>query len=98
MKKDQVDLDNGFVWIPDSKTPNGVAEVPLTEVAVKAFRAQFVLAGNSPWLFPSDENPTGHQKTLKTVCHPAEGKGPIFPDLRPPLHVRDPPERGRRGG
>jgi len=29
MKKDQVDLDNSVVWIPDSKTPNGVAEVPL---------------------------------------------------------------------
>ena len=39
MKKDQVDLDNAFVWIPDSKTPNRVAEVPFTEVAVKAFRA-----------------------------------------------------------
>jgi integrase len=30
MKKDQLDLENGTVWIPDSKTPNGVAEVPLT--------------------------------------------------------------------
>ena len=26
MKKDQVDLENAFVWIPDSKTPNGVAK------------------------------------------------------------------------
>ena len=69
MKKDQVDLDNAVVWIPDSKTPNGVADVPLTELAVEAFRAQFALAVKSPWLFPSDENPTGHQKTLKTVWH-----------------------------
>lgn len=38
MKRDQVDLENAVVWIPDSKTPNGVAEVPLTEIAVKAFR------------------------------------------------------------
>ena len=30
MKKDQVDLENAVVWIPDSKTPNGIAEVPLT--------------------------------------------------------------------
>jgi hypothetical protein len=28
MKKDQVDLANAVVWIPDSKTPNGIAEVP----------------------------------------------------------------------
>ena len=71
MKKDQVDLENAVVWIPDSKTPNGVAEVPLTELAVEAFRDQFALAGNSSWLFPCDENPTGHQKTLKTVWHAA---------------------------
>src|ERR1700745_3520162 len=28
MKKDQLDLPNACVWIPDSKTPNGIAEVP----------------------------------------------------------------------
>lgn len=27
MKKGQLDLENRTVWIPDSKTPNGVAEV-----------------------------------------------------------------------
>jgi len=32
MKKDQVNLENAVVWIPDSKTENGVAEVPLTEL------------------------------------------------------------------
>jgi hypothetical protein len=31
---------NGTVWIPDSKTVNGVAEVPLTDIAVEAFRRQ----------------------------------------------------------
>ena len=30
-----MDLPNGLVWIPDSKTASGVAEVPLTDVAVK---------------------------------------------------------------
>jgi hypothetical protein len=28
MKKDQGNLPNAVVWIPDSKTPNGTAEVP----------------------------------------------------------------------
>ena len=63
MKKDQVDLENAVVWIPDSKTPNGIAEVPLTDIAVEAFRDQIGIAGPGPWLFPSDENPSGHQKT-----------------------------------
>jgi len=67
MKKEQVDLENAFAWIPDSKTPNGIAEVPLTDLAREAFRAQIRIAGPWIWLFPSDENPTGHQKNLKTV-------------------------------
>jgi len=67
MKKEQVDLENAMVWIPDSKTPNGIAEVPLTELALEAFRDQIQISGLGPWLFPSGENPTGHQKTLKTV-------------------------------
>jgi integrase len=69
MKKDQVDLDNAVVWIPDSKTPNGVAEVPLTPLGVQAFRDQVRIAGSGPFLFPSDKNESGHQTTLKTVWH-----------------------------
>ena len=69
MKKEQLDLENAVVWIPDSKTPNGVAEVPLTPLAVEAFRNQLRLSPFSPYLFPSDENSSGHQKTLKTVWH-----------------------------
>jgi integrase len=67
MKKDQVDLENRTVWIPDSKTSNGIAEVPLSEIAMKAFESQIAIAGSSPYLFPSDENPNGYQMTLKTV-------------------------------
>ncbi len=69
MKREQVDLDNAVVWIPDSKIPNGITEVPLTSLVSEAFRDQIELAGKSEWLFPSDENPDGHQKTLKTVWH-----------------------------
>jgi integrase len=69
MKKEQLDLGNGTVWIPDSKTPNGVAEVPLTEIAVEAFRSQLAISGPGDYLFPSDENTDGYQKTFKTVWH-----------------------------
>jgi integrase len=69
MKKEQLDLGNGTVWIPDSKTPSGVAEVPLTEIAVEAFRSQLAFSGPSQYLFPSDENADGYQKTFKTVWH-----------------------------
>ncbi|MPZ21902.1 MAG: tyrosine-type recombinase/integrase, partial [Luteitalea sp.] len=63
---DQVDLENKVVWIPDSKTPNGVAEAPLTDLAVEAIRGQMQLAGNSEYLFPR-ENCVGHQTTFKTA-------------------------------
>jgi integrase len=67
MRKDQVDLPNAVVWIPDSKTPNGIAEAPLTLLAVEAFRDQIKIAGEGPFLFPSKLNPSGHQRILKTA-------------------------------
>ena len=67
MKKEQVDLENAVVWIPDSKTPNGIAEVPLTDLAGEAFREQIRISGSGPWLFPNDDSSTGYQKSLKTV-------------------------------
>jgi integrase len=66
MQKEHVDLENKIVWIPDSKTPNGIAELPLTDLAVEALRDQMQLAGDSAYLFPS-ENVVGHQTTFKTV-------------------------------
>jgi integrase len=66
MRQDQIDLHNRIVWIPDSKTPNGVAEVPLTPLAVEAFRDQLRIAGGATYLFPREGNDTGHQTTFKT--------------------------------
>jgi len=45
MTKEQVDLENAVVWISDSKTPNGIAEVPLTDLAREAFREQIRISG-----------------------------------------------------
>ena len=56
-----------MVFIADSKTPTGVAEVPLTDIAVEAFRSQIELAGPGPWLFPSDNNPTGPQTNSRVL-------------------------------
>jgi integrase len=67
LKKAHVDLENAVLWIADSKTPNGIGEVPLTALAVEALRKQMAIAGEGHFLFPSDLNPTGHLKTLKCV-------------------------------
>ena len=52
MKKEQVDIANQVVFIEDSKTPTGVSEVPLTDIATEAFSDQLNLAGPGQWLFP----------------------------------------------
>ena len=54
MKKDQVDLSKAVVWIPDSKTPNGTVEVPLTPLSLDAFRGQMAIALDRLFLFQSD--------------------------------------------
>lgn len=67
MRKEQLDLENAVVWIPDSKTPNRVGEVPLTEMAVEAFRSQLAISGPGVYLFPSGEEQDVPQKSFKTV-------------------------------
>jgi integrase len=94
MKKDQVDLGNAVVWIPGSKTPNGVAEVPLTPLAAQAFQDQLRIAG------PSDKNQSGHQTTLKTenrlAQDPEAREDWVFSDLRSEIDVCHPGQCWRR--
>jgi integrase len=51
MRKDQVDLVNTVVWIPESKTPNGLAEVSLTAIAVEAFCSRMEISGEGRGCF-----------------------------------------------
>jgi len=67
MKKEHVDLVNSVVWIPDSKTPNGISELPLTKFAFEAFQNQIAISGSGSFLFPRDENPTKHLRSVKTA-------------------------------
>ena len=89
MKKEHVDVANKVIFIADSKTPTGVAEVPLTDIAVEAFRNQIEVAGPGDWLFPSASNRTGHQTEFKKPGKRLSGRRcPLLPALRSPLHVR----------
>jgi hypothetical protein len=66
--------------VPDSKTPTGVAELPLTPMAVQALRDQMAIAGSGRYLFPSEESATGYQRSLRTVWRPTlrRAKIPYF--------------------
>jgi integrase len=53
MLKSQVDISNGVVHIPDSKTSSGVADMPMTLLAKRAFQEQIEATPVSDYLFPS---------------------------------------------
>jgi len=89
MRKDQVDLQNAVVWIPDSKTPNGIAEVPLTSLAIEAFKSQMAIPGEGPFLFRAIGIRAGTKraqdclaKTLRRARFPTFGSM-IFVPLTP---------------
>ena len=52
MKKSQVDLENSIIHIPDSKTPSGVGDMPMTDRARQAFQSQMEETPGSEYLFP----------------------------------------------
>lgn len=56
MKKTQVDLENAVVHIADSKTANGIGDMPMTAEARDAFRRQIEETPGSEYLFPSPKS------------------------------------------
>ena len=52
MLKGQVDLENRLVHISDSKTENGIGDMPMTDLAYTAFKDQTQDAAASDYLFP----------------------------------------------
>ena len=52
MLKSQVDVENQLVHISDSKTENGIGDMPMTEPAYAAFNEQMEAAADSDYRFP----------------------------------------------
>jgi integrase len=69
MRKDQVDLENRLVHLPDSKTPSGIADMPMTDRARQAFEDQIRGSRESEYLFPTTKPKSAkpHLTTLKTT-------------------------------
>ena len=53
MRKQQVDMQNGIVHLPGSKTVNGIADMSMTDRVRAAFVSQMKQSGDSDYLFPS---------------------------------------------
>ena len=94
MRKEQVDLENGIVHLPDSKTVNGIADMPMTDRAHQAFASQMKQSGDSDYLFPSLQ--MGSSKPHITTVHTLWGRTlqraglPHFFAIRIAPHVCDP--------
>lgn len=56
MKKTQVDLQNAIAYIADSKTANGIGDMPMTPEAHEAFQRQIEETPGSEYLFPSPKS------------------------------------------
>ncbi len=56
MKKAQVDLENRIAHIADSKTVNGIGDMPMTTAARDAFQRQIEETPGSEYLFPSPKS------------------------------------------
>ena len=67
MRKSQIDLVNGLVHLPDSKTSHGIADMPMTARALEAFQAQIRESGDSEYLFPTTKEGAAkpHLTTVK---------------------------------
>ena len=83
MKKEQVDFANAVVWIPDSKTPNGISELPLSRLALDAFQNQFAISGDGDFLFPwgSTCNNTPEVGKDSLAEYVTEGRDFVFSNL-----------------
>jgi integrase len=77
MKKVQVDLENGIVHVADSKTVNGIGDMPMTVPAREAFQRQIEETPGSEYLFPSPQSTgskphiTNLRKTWETTLSKA---------------------------
>ena len=66
MLKSQVDLENRLVHIADSKTENGIADMPMTDLVYTAFKEQIEGTRGSEYLFPRLTK-TGRKPYLRSL-------------------------------
>ena len=101
MKKSDVDLENSIVHIPDSKTPSGIGDMPMTPLAQEAFKAQIASTPGTNYLFPSPKKRSKkpYISTSKNLGrYIAKCEGSLFSPLPPSSHLRDTSQRGRGFG
>ena len=82
MRKEHVDLENRLVHIPKSKTQSGEGDMPMTERAYLAFKAQIEESRGAEHVFPSPRSggrmPPHHEPEKNVGSDAEEGGHPLF--------------------
>ena len=60
MRKSRIGLENAVVHIADSKTVNGIGDIPITATAKEAFQRQVHETPGSDYLFPAQNPPAAN--------------------------------------
>ena len=102
MRKEQVDLENGIVHLPDSKTVNGIADMPMTERSPRSVRLADEAERRFRLSVPEPTDGVAQAAYLDGVPAvgpdtPARRAAPFFV-IRVAPHVCDPAQRRGRGG
>lgn len=95
MKKTQVDLENAVVHIADSKTANGIGDVPMTAEAREAFRRQIEETPGSESEIERQQA-VHHQRAKGMGGRAEESWCSVLCSLRVAAQFRRPVERRRR--
>ena len=102
MRKEQVDLENGIVHLPDSKTANGIADMPMTDRARRSVRLADEAERRFRLRVPEPANgleQAAHHDGAKAVGQDAQTRrAAAFFAIRAAPHVCDPAQRRGRGG
>lgn len=100
MRRDQIDLANKLVFIPDSKTPTGVAEVPLTDNRRGGVPKPDRFGWSRTLVVSQPEEPNRVSEGVQEGMgeDSAHGGRAIFSSLRSPIYTRYPAQRGWGSG
>lgn len=80
IRVEHIDWFKGLIFVPESKTPNGRREVPISNRVIPLLAAR--CAGRTErWLFPSKRSSAGHLTTVGKLYRAARDKACLQKDL-----------------
>ena len=82
MRKGQVDLENGIVHLPDSKTVNGIADMPMTEQSPSSVRLTDEAERRFQLLVPEPADGVAASRTLRDGAKAVEPDAAGAPGCR----------------